>query len=218
MNTTEIKILLVDDHRMMREGVRRVLNEQSHLRVLGEANSHAQACELIRASLPDVVVMDIHLPGENGIEISAAILREFPRIKIVILSADADLATVQHALSVGVSGYVTKNDPPENIVRAIQDAMDHRVYLCPAVATLVVQDYLKLKVNRPAPTQPELTERERVLLRLVAEGKRNKEIADALQVAAKSVETYRSRLMHKLACGSAAELTRYAIRQGIVTP
>lgn len=218
MNNAEIKILLVDDHRMMREGVRRVLNEQPDLRVLGEANSYAQAREQMLASLSDVVVMDIHLPGENGIEISADILREFPKTKIVILSADADLATVQHALSVGISGYVTKNDPPEDVVRAIRDAMDHRVYLCPAVATIVVQDYMKLTVNRPPPEPLELTDREQLLLRLVSEGKRNKEIAEALQVGAKSVETYRSRLMHKLHCGSAAELTRYAIRQGIVAP
>jgi len=217
MATNEIKILLVDDHRLMREGLRALLLEHPMLRVVGEADGRSTALEQVRTRQPDVVVMDVHLPDENGIAIAAHILSEFPRTKIIILSGDTELTTIQKALQTGVSGYITKNDPPEEIIRAIHEVMDHRVHLCPEVASIVTQDYVKVVVNHTTPESLALTERERLLLRLVAEGKRNKEIADALQVTAKSVESYRSRLMHKLHCNSAAELTRYALREGITT-
>lgn len=217
MNATEIKILLVDDHRLMREGLRALLLNHPTLRVVGEAGGRLHALEQVRTTQPDVVVMDVHLPGENGIEIGAQILAEVPRTKIIILSGDVELATIQKALQTGISGYITKNDPPEEVIQAIHEVMDHRVHLSREVATIVAQDYARAMVNRSAPEKPLLSERERLLLRLVAEGKRNKEIADALEVTAKSVETYRSRLMHKLNCNSAAELTRYALREGITT-
>lgn len=215
MSAQKTKILLVDDHRMMREGVRRMLAEQSGLTVVGEAASRPAALEQVRALSPDVVLMDVHLPGADGIEVSARILAEFPSVKVVALSADTNLATVHRALQAGVSAYITKTGPPEELLRAIREVVDHRVYLCPDVASLVVQDYLRLVVDKSAPVKATLSDRERHLLKLVAEGKRNKEIAEALQIGVKSVETYRSRLMHKLNCGSAAELTRYAIREGI---
>lgn len=217
MNLAETKILLVDDHRLMRDGLRALLLNHPHLRVVGEAGSRLTALEQVHATQPDVVVMDVHLPGENGIEIAAQVLAESPRTKVIILSGDTELATIQKALQVGVSGYITKSDPPEEVIRAIQEVMDQRVHLSREVATSVAQDYARAMTSRATPEKPLLSERERLLLRLVAEGKRNKEIAEALQVTAKSVETYRSRLMHKLNCNSAAELTRYALREGIAT-
>jgi DNA-binding NarL/FixJ family response regulator len=215
MSADEIRILLVDDHQMLREGVRRMLAEQPGFRVIGEAASSQAALDQVRMATPDVVVMDIHLPGEGGIETSARILAEFPEVRIVVLSADMALATVQRALHVGVSAYITKNGTPEEMGRAIREAMDRRVFLSPEVASVVVDDYMKLVVHRSAPAKPALSERERTLLQLVAAGKRNKEIAEALQVGVKSVETYRSRLMKKLGCASTNELTRYAIREGL---
>lgn len=215
MSAPDIKILLVDDHPMMREGVRRLLSEQAGMRVVGEAASFQTALKQVHGTQPDVIVMDIHLPGENGIEISERVLSEFPKVKIVVLSADTDLTTVQRALHAGVSGYISKNAPPEEMVRAIHAAVDQRMYLCPELASVVMKDYLNAVVKPSAPAAPVLTERERLLLRLVAEGKRNKEIAVALKVGLKSVETYRSRLMRKVGCSSAADLTRYAIREGI---
>lgn len=194
-----------------------MLNEHDDLRVVGEANSRASTWEVLHAGPPDVIVMDVHLPGENGVDLSTEILAAFPRLKIVILSADPDLATVQRALQIGVASYLTKNDAPEEIVQAIRAVMQGRVHLCPAVANVVVQDYLKVVVNRSPDAPPVLTDRERLLVKLVAEGKRNKEIATLLGVGDKSVETYRSRLMRKLNCTTAAELTRYAIREGIIT-
>ncbi len=217
MSATEIKILLVDDHPMMREGVRRLLGEQAGLRVVGEAASFQTALRQVHATQPDVIVMDIHLPGENGIEISERVLSEFPKIKIVVLSADMDLTTVQRALHAGVSGYISKNASPEEMVRAIHAAVDQRMYLCPESAAVVMKDYLESVIRPSTPALPALTDRERLLLKLVAEGRRNKEIAAALKVGLKSVETYRSRLMRKVGCASAADLTRYAIREGIAS-
>lgn len=217
MNAAEIKILLVDDHRLMREGLRALLLAHPNLRVVGEAGGRLTALEQVRATQPDVVVMDVHLPGENGIEIAAQLLAEFPHTKIIILSGDTELATIQNALRNGATGYITKNDPPQEIIHAIQAVIDQRIYLCRDVAAIVAQDYTHGMLHPPTPTKPALSERERLLLRLVAEGKRNKEIAAALAVTTKSVETYRSRLMHKLNCTSAAELTRYALREGIAT-
>jgi DNA-binding NarL/FixJ family response regulator len=213
----EIRILLVDDHQMIRAGLRRVLADHPGLRVVGEAGDSQEALAQVRAANPQVVVMDIHLPGEDGITISQHILQERPTTRIVIVSADTELATVQRALRAGVSAYLTKNAPPAELVQAIRDAVDQRVHLCHEVASAVVQDYMKLVISRSVPAKPMLSAREILLLKLVAEGKRNKEIAEALQVGRKSVETYRSRLMRKLKCGSPAELTRYAVREGIVS-
>jgi two-component system, NarL family, response regulator NreC len=216
MNMEEIRIVLVDDHQMLRAGVRRILAEQSGLLVVGEASDGAAALDEVRATKPNVVVVDIHMPGEDGIALSERLLKEFPGIKVIVLSADADLATITRALHAGVSGYVLKDNPPEDFLQAIREAVDQRVYLSPQVASLVVQDYMKVVVNPTEAPRPVLTARERLLVKLVAEGKRNKEIAEQLQVGVKSVETYRARLMQKLGCASTADLTRYAVREKVV--
>lgn len=217
MSTPEIKILLVDDHRLMREGLRALLQQQPGLHVVGEAGESRSAVEQVRTTQPDVIIMDVHLPGENGIEVFAHLRTQFPHLKVIILSGDTELATIKKALQAGVAGYLTKSDPPEEVVRALREVMDHRIHLSPEISGLVAQDYAQTLAHQPPEEKPTLSERERQLLRLVAEGKRNKEIAEALQVTAKSVESYRSRLMHKLNCNSAAELTRYALREGIAS-
>ncbi|HYG34838.1 MAG TPA: response regulator transcription factor, partial [Clostridia bacterium] len=118
----------------------------------------------------------------------------------------------------GISAYITKEHGQEELIRAIRTALDHRIYLSPEVASVVVTDYMKTLAQKTAPAKPVVTDRERQLLRLVAEGKRNKEIAAEMEIGVKSVETFRSRLMKKLGCASAADLTRYAIREGIAAP
>lgn len=217
MNADAVKILVVDDHQMMRQGLRLLIKEQADLSVVGEASSCQSALEMTRSLAPQIILMDVHLPGESGIEVSRQILAEFPKIRVVILSADADLSLVHQALLAGVSGYVTKTNGWEEVLRAIRTVLDFRLYLSPEVASAVVNDYRDTLNGKPALGKPALSERERLLLKLVAEGKRNKEIALTLGVAVKSVETYRSRLMKKLDCASAADLTRYAIREGIAT-
>lgn len=218
MNSKDIRIFLFDDHAILRLGVRKLIGEREGLMVVGEAPSSQAALEQVRALSPHVVIMDIHLDAENGIEVSRRILAEFPSLKIVVLSADSDLAVVTEALHVGVSAYVTKMSGPTELIRAIEAVMDHRIYLSPEVSLALVRDYMKTLGGRTIPaSKPILTDRERHLLKLVAEGARNKTIAEALNVGVKSVETYRSRLMKKLGCASANELTRYALREGIAS-
>jgi DNA-binding NarL/FixJ family response regulator len=216
MSRGEIRILLVDDHQMMRAGLRRVLAEQPDFEIAGEMTGNSDVAEVVEETQPHVIIMDVHMPEKNGIEIAAAILSPNPGIKIIMLSADAELPTVRNALQTGVSGYVTKNSPPSEIVQAIRAAMDNRVHLCPEVAAVVVQDYMNVVIEGK-PDKPSLSGRERTLLKMVAQGKRNKEIALAMQIGVKSVETYRSRLMRKLGCSSPAELTRYAIKEGLIS-
>lgn len=218
MNAEPLKIILVDDHEFMREGVRRLLEKQPGWQVAGEAGRGDEAILLIRSLRPDILVVDIQLPGQDGLELSEHILQEFPGTKIVVLSAHTELATIKRALRLGVSAYITKSGPPEEILRAIRAALAARVYLGEDIASLVLEDYMKVVVKPAATLKPALSERERLLLKLIAEGKRNKEIAEALQISHMSAETYRSRLMRKLNCTSAAELIRYAIREGIATP
>ena len=216
MSSGEIKILLVDDHQMMRAGLRRVLAEQPDFKIVGEMAGGSEVAGQVKQTLPQVIIMDVHMPERSGIEIAASLLGEFPQVKIIMLSADAELATVRNALQTGVSGYVTKNSSPSEIVQAIRESMDNRVHLCREVASVVVQDYMKVVIEGKS-NRPSISERERELLKMVAHGKRNKEIAQVMQIGVKSVETYRARLMRKLNCGSAAELTRYAIKEGLVS-
>ncbi len=217
MNPSVIEIVLVDDHPLLRRGLKQHLSAQDDLQVVGEASSCAGALEQVCARQPRVVVMDLGLPDGSGIETTARILERFPGTKVVVLSADWELSTVHRALEAGAGAYVTKQSPPEDLVRAIREVVNDRVYLCPEVASLVVRDYVKVAVGEAESERPVLTDRERELIRLVAEGKRNKEIAEVMQIEVASVETARSRLMRKLKCSSPAELTRYAIREGIVT-
>ena len=214
--SNEVKILLVDDHQMMREGLRKLITIQGEFKVVGEAASSQAALEQARVQKPDVVLLDIHLPDRNGIETARQLRAELPSVRIIILSSDSDPQVVLDALHSGVSGYVLKVNSSEDLGQAIRSVMAGQIFLSAEVSSIVVQDFLKSVDDSAIPFGREtLTEREKHLLKLVAEGKRNKEIADALDVGVKSVETYRSRLMKKLNCSGTAELTRYAIREGI---
>jgi DNA-binding NarL/FixJ family response regulator len=221
MNTDagEIRILLVDDHQLMRLGLRHLLAGQPGLSIVGEAGNGPAAMEQVRTLAPHLVLMDLHLPGANGVEITRRILAEFPAVKVIALSHDGSLELVLQALHAGVSAYLLKENGTDELLRAIRAVMDHRLYLSPEISSSVTTHFMRSYVEKRAvPASVILTERERLLLRLIAEGKRNKEIAGSLAVAAKSAETYRSRVMKKLGCASTAELVRYAIREGIIQP
>lgn len=218
MDQSEIKIFLVDDHTILRQGLRHILSGLPGLVVVGEAGNGMAALAQMRDSLPDVVILDVNLDNESGVDVCRQITTEFPAARVIMLTAYGDLATVTEALRAGAAGYVIKENGRAELERAVRTVMDHRTYLCPEVATLVTADYMKTLDNPTIPaSKPLLSERERTLLKLVAEGKRNKEIAILLGVGARSVETYRSRLMKKLGCTSTGELVRYAIREGIAT-
>jgi len=209
------KVLLVDDHPMLRRGLREAVARQPHLTVVGEASTGALALTLARELTPDLVVMDIHLPDIDGIEVTRQMLKATPALKIVIFSAETSRPYVDQALQSGASGYLSKTRPVEEWILAIDLVMEGKPYLSPDVNAGILEDYRKSLVEGREPSKPLLSEREKQLLRLVAEGRRNKEIAARLAVSAKSVETYRSRLMKRLGCSSPAELVRYAIREGI---
>jgi len=219
VNAAEVRILLVYDHQMLRQGLRELISVQPGLRVVGEADSGPSAIGQIRASAPppDLVLMDLQLPGEGGVAVTRLLRAEFQAVRVIALSGDAEPELLLDALYAGVSGYVLKNDGANELFRAIHAVMDQQLYLSPKVAAAAIRYFMKSFTRRkPASPGVVLSGRERLLLRLVAEGRRNKEIAGDMAVTAKSVETYRFRLMKKLGFGSTAEMIRYAIREGIV--
>ena len=210
------KILLVDDHPMFRDGLRQAICRQPKLSILAEASTGAAALKLAAASPPDLVVMDVHLPDMSGLKVAREILQILPAAKIIILSGDASRPLVEEALQAGACGYIWKQGAAEELMRAIELVLAGKLYLSPEVSTDILADYRKGLAGEAVGFRLSLSQREGELLKLVAEGRRNKEIADELAISVKSVEACRSRLMKKLNCTSAAELVRYAIREGIV--
>jgi DNA-binding NarL/FixJ family response regulator len=208
------QVLIVDDHPVVRNGLRADLERDPHIVVLGEASSGETALAMAGQLKPDLILMDIHLGQDSGIEITRRILAEHPFIKVIIFSGDSTSDAVDDALQAGVLGYILKASPFEELYRAIQMAMEGRLYLCPEVAAPVFHGYKKLLASQSKPT---LTERETDVLRLIAEGLQNKEIAGKLGVSAKAIEKTRSRVMTKLGYHSVAELARYAAREGLVS-
>lgn len=219
MTTNAIRILLVDDHQMMLQGLHQLLANEPGIAIVGEASNGGAAIEQVRSLAPDLVLMDIHLPDESGVETTRRILSEFPAMKVIALSSDEQLDVVLQALRAGVSGYIIKQNGSDELVRAIHAVIDDHLYLPHEISSAVIKNFVKFSPNtRPTPNGVVLKDRERLLLQLVSEGRRNKEIAENLGVAPKSVETYRSRLMKKLGCAGTANLVRYAIREGIIAP
>jgi DNA-binding NarL/FixJ family response regulator len=218
MSKPVIRILLLDDHQLFRVGLRMILERAPGLAVVADAGNGTDALEAALRTAPDVVVADIHLPGEDGIEIAGLILKKFPAAKVVFLSSDADVALVRRALESGARGYLLKDNAAQDLLRAIEAAVQGGIYLCPEVAAKLVQSYQRDGAAPLAPPPPRLSERENAVLQLLAQGLRNKEIALRLKVGTKSVETYRSRLMKKLGYQSTAELIRYAIREDLIPP
>ena len=217
MHTGNIKILLVDNHQMMRQGLRQLISARPGLMVVGEAISIPSALDLLHTLAPQLVLLNIPLLGIGGVDMVRRILARFPAVRVIVLSGDAELELVLQLLHAGIAGYVLKENDFEELFRAIHAVMTFQLYLSPEVAALVIRDFMNHHgIRKPARPDLDLSEREQWLLQLVASGKRNKEIAGEMALAIKSVETYRSRLMKKLGCDSTAELIRYAIRKNII--
>jgi DNA-binding NarL/FixJ family response regulator len=217
MTPDKPRIFLVDDHQLFRRGLRLVLEHTAGFNVVGEAATAAELISLCPAASADVLLADIHLPDGDGIEAARAAMAAQPSLRVVFLSSDGDLALVRRALDAGGVGYLLKSIAPQDLVRAIEAARKGDVYLCPEVATALVKDY-RARDAAPRPARPRLSERENAVLRLIAAGRRNKEIAEQLGVSVKSVETYRRRLLQKLGYSSTAEVVRHAIREGLIPP
>ena len=213
-----ITVVLAEDHQIVREGLRKLLEGESDIAVLGEAVSGRQAVELVRKLRPDVVVMDIAMPLLNGLEAISQIRRLAPNTRVLILSAHSDDAYVEKALALGAAGFLIKQSSVHVLKDAIREAHKGNVFYSPEVAQHQRnrRPESKDRKNRPAGKAPELTPREAEVLQLVAEGKANKQVAAELGISIKTVEKHRDHLMRKLAIHDTAGLTRYAISAGII--
>jgi len=218
MKRPPLRILLVDDHRLFSNGLRLILERTPGLVVVGEAADAAAALELADGTRPDLVLTDIHLPNGDGIELASRIGAICPAAKIIFLSGDADFALVRRALKAGGHGYLLKDSAAHDVIRAIEAARSGGIYLSPEVALALVQDHRQSNAEAAPAAEPRLSDRETEVLRLIAGGLRNKEIAQRLKVGTKSVETYRRRLLLKLGYTSTAELVRHAVREGLIEP
>ena len=213
-----IKLLLADDHAMMREGLKSLIQKESDMAVVGEAGNGNETIELAKKAGAHVVVMDVAMPDLNGIEAARKILKDNPSIKVVALSGHANREFVREMLKAGASAYVLKSRAYEELVRAIREVVKGKKYLSPDIARGVVDEYVEMSSSKSKnPAFVVLTDREREVLQLLAEGRSTKELADALAVSVKTVETHRHNIMEKLNLHSVAELTKYAIREGITS-
>jgi two-component system, NarL family, response regulator NreC len=207
-----IRILLADDHTMVRQGFRLILSLQSDMEIVGEAGNGQQAIEFAEKLQPDVVVMDIAMPELNGIEATRRVLISSPRTRVLALSMHKDSAYVREVLKAGARGYLLKDSVDNDLVTAVRAVARGEGYLSPAVSEAVLSDYRR-HVTEPLDL---LTAREREVLQHIAEGKTNKEIATALKLSVYTVDSHRSRVMEKLNLHSAGELVRFAVRNGLI--
>ena len=213
-----IAILLADDNRMMREGLRALLERQSDMKIVAETDDGRAAVELARKHKPSVAVLDITMPGLNGIEAARQIAEARLGTRTIILSVHSDNRFVTEALRAGAAGYVPKDCAFEELAHAIRVVAANQTYLSPAVARSVVEDCLCRSPRQRSSAFVVLTGRERQVLQLLAEGCPVKQIAADLGVSIKTVETHRANIMRKLGKHSIAELTKYAIREGLTPP
>jgi DNA-binding NarL/FixJ family response regulator len=213
--TVEIRVLIADDHAILREGIRSLLERQDGVRVLGEASNGREAVELTSALHPDVVLMDMAMPEMNGLEATLQIKKLYPNVQVLILTQHDDREYIDPALKAGASGYVLKRSGGREVVNAIRAVFQHGVFLEPSVARQVLNSLAQPELAAKE-AEPALTEREREVLSWIVKGKSNKEIAAVLNISPKTVSVHRSNLMIKLGVRSEIELLRYAAQRGIV--
>jgi two-component system response regulator NreC len=213
-----IRILLADDHTVMRRGLRALLERQPGFEVVGEAADGTEAVDLAGRERPDVAVIDIGMPGLNGIEAASRITTKHPAVAVVILSMHSDESYVLRSLKAGARGYLLKDSPESDLINAIHAVHQGKAFFSPAISKMLVEDYMRQMRQRGVEDSYELlTPREREILQLLGEGRANKEIATRLELSLYTVETHRSNMLEKLNLRSTAELILYAVRKGIVT-
>ncbi len=210
-----IKILLADDHKIVRQGLRSLIESQSDMEVVGEAEDGRTTIRLVEELSPHVVIMDIAMPDLNGIEATHKIVGNEPRVKVIALSMYLDRRFVNEMLRAGATGYLLKDCAFDELVHAVRTVVANRIYLSPRVTEVVVQHYIQYSEIAESSAFSLLTAKEREVLQLVAGGRSTQEIARQLWVSVKTVETHRRQVMRKLNIHNVAELTKYAIREGL---
>jgi two-component system response regulator NreC len=212
-----IRILLVDDHEIVRAGIKVLLMAEEDMEVIGEAASGQEAVDLASRLAPDVVVMDVQMPGLNGIEATRQITSACPDCAVLALTIHEDEQYFFQMLAAGALGYVPKRAAPDDLVRAIREAYQGNVFLYPSMASALVADHLlRVRAGDTESKTELLTQREHEVLTLIAEGLHNREIAERLTVSVKTVERHRENIMNKLHLHSRTELVKYAIRKGLI--
>jgi len=213
-----IRILLADDHQLIRTGLRLVIEQQKDLAVVGEAGDGREAVTLANSLRPDVVVMDISMPNLNGIEAAHQIKQSHPEIAVIVLSMHPDESYVLRALKAGVKGYLLKDSAESDLIAAVRAVARGKSFFSPTVSKVLLDDYMrKLKRSGAEDAYDLLTPREREILQLVAEGKSNKDVANLLNLSVYTVETHRSNIMQKLNLKGVPELMLFAVRKGIIS-
>ena len=214
----KIRVLLADDHQLMRSGIRLMLEREGDLMVAGEASDGREAVALAKSLKPDVVVMDIGMANLNGIEAARQMTQDMPELAVLMLSMHSDESYVLRALKAGAKGYLLKDSAEQDLIKAVHVVAGGKSFFSPAVSRVLLDDYVrKLKRSGADDAYDLLTPRERELLQLIAEGKSNKDIANLLNLSVYTVESHRSNLMEKLNLRGLPELILYAVRRGIIS-
>jgi DNA-binding NarL/FixJ family response regulator len=213
-----IRVVVADDHTIIRSGLRMLLERETGFEVVGEASDGRQAVELAESLKPDVIMLDIGMPNLNGIEATRQIVQKLPRTRVVVLSMHSDESYVLKALKSGARGYLLKDSAESDILNAIRAVSEGKAYFSPEISKMLVDDYMRQMQQRGVEDSYELlTAREREILQLLAEGKSNKDISSALNLSPYTVETHRGNILQKLNLHSLPELILYAVRKGVIT-
>jgi DNA-binding NarL/FixJ family response regulator len=216
----EITFFLADDHTILREGLKLIIEDVPHYIVIGEAGDGKEALEFIEKLKPDVAILDISMPTMSGIDVVRYMKKYVPDSKIIILSRHDNEEYVKELLKTGVNGYVLKDDAGDDLLRAIEAVLKGNVYLSPGVATRVVSDYVSMEKAAPVEEGVSqfdlLTGREREVLKLIAEGKSGQEIAECLRISSRTVKVHRANIMKKLGVHKSSELVIYAVRNNMI--
>jgi DNA-binding NarL/FixJ family response regulator len=211
-----LRILLADDHGIIRQGLCSLLEKQSDMKVVGEAEDGQKAIELVRQLEPDVVIMDVTMPNLNGVDATRQITKEFPKVKVLALSIHSNKRFVADMLRAGAAGYILKECLLEELIEAIRTIIAGNIYFSPGITDVVVDDYMNHLSEAMEPTKP-LTDKERQVLQCIANGIPIKDIATQMNLSIKTVEFNRRQIMKKLKIHSIASLTKYAIREGLTS-
>jgi DNA-binding NarL/FixJ family response regulator len=212
-----IRVLLVDDHQLMREGLRKILESASGIEVVGEAVDGRSALTAVVEFRPEVVVMDVGMSGMNGIDATQCLHKDHPKVRVVALSTHADKRYVRNMIRAGAAAYVLKESASEDLIRALRAAAQGEHYLSPQITGCLLESWTVSQAAESSTAYELLGAREREVLRLLSEGKSSKEIAKQLELSIKTVETHRRNITQKVGLHSVAELTKYAVREGLTT-